>query len=132
MRRFLLGMLSGALLGMPLGVTMGWFLKDPVAELSAQDHEHPLYQGRSAASWLRQLEDRDAISRLEAVQALEKIGPGAEGVLPALSGLLKDSDATVRVAAAGALRRLGPAARPVLPALLAALADDNQFVRANV
>src|SRR5262249_50737258 len=132
MRKFLLGALSGAIFGIPVGASLEWSLNRRFPESFADDQAEVIYQGRSTGSWLRQLEDRDPVYRLEAVQAFEKIGPRAEGVVTALGGLLKDLDPLVRVGAAGALRRLGPEARPALPLLLVAVEDENQFVRANV
>src|SRR5438132_4358963 len=131
MRKFLVVALSGASAGLVLGLWVGSVATRSLPGPEGDGPSRTQYQGRETGFWLRQLKDSDPIYRQEAIQALEKIGPGESSVVPALAGMLKDRVALVRVGAANALRAIGPEARPILPSLLAALSDDNQFVRAN-
>ena len=115
----------------PSGASVEWYLNRPFPEFSVDDEEQPMYQSRSAGFWLRQLDDHDPMYRVEAVQALEKIGSRMEGVVAALGGMLKDSDPLGASVPRGHSVGSAPKLWPALPALLAALEDGNQFVRAN-
>jgi len=67
------------------------------------------YLGRPVSSWVEQLESSwDVGQRLAAVSILKEIGPGAEGVTPALIDALGDRNPTVREAASSTLRWFGP------------------------
>ena len=56
----------------------------------------PLYKGRPASSWIKQLQDKEPSFRLEAVNALGEIGPEAKSALPALVNLYQDPKQTAR------------------------------------
>lgn len=66
----------------------------------------------------------DVDTRSEAVRAVEKWGPAAVALVPALAASLRDDDSAVVWAAAHQLGLLGPAAVAALPALRAASASD--------
>jgi len=66
------------------------------------------YLGRPVISWVEQLESSwDDSQRMAAVSVLMEIGPGAEGVTPALINALGDRNPTVRQAAANTLQWFG-------------------------
>jgi hypothetical protein len=128
MRNFLLGLLSGTFPGVALAILLE---SSPSLEQAITSGE-AFYQGRPTSSWLWQIQDQSPMFRLEAVQALEKLGPQEPSVVPKLGEMLKDTNSLVRLGVSGALRRLGACARPALPALLAGLDDVDQYVRCNV
>jgi len=69
------------------------------------------FLGRPASSWIEQLADSwDASQRMAAVSVLMEMGPGVEGVTPALISALGDRDPSVREAATLSLQRFGPQA----------------------
>jgi HEAT repeat protein len=70
-----------------------------------------------------------SLARMEAVEALGKIGPRAALVVPAIANALRDEDLSVRRSAAKALGQIGAGARPAIPALTTALADPEKDVR---
>ena len=85
----------------------------------------------------RALRDRDLELRLAAAKSLWNITRKAEGVVPALVGLLErkgtpqDDDARRRFlqTVIEALRRIGPPARAAVPALTRKSRDQNRLVR---
>ncbi len=70
--------------------------------------------------------------RVEAVDAIAAIGPGARPAVPDLVALLRQDEPRLRQSAAAALAAIGPAAHSAIPALISALGDDRPFVRASV
>ena len=67
---------------------------------------------------IRHLSDPDAKVRLNAIQALRRIGPAASAAVPALVEVLKSSkDVHKKVDACKALGEIGPAASAAVPAL---------------
>lgn len=88
--------------------------------------------GRPAIpSLIESLADPQAPTRIEAAQALARIGPPAADAVPALTTALADGDPDVRLAAARALGQIGPAAAPAIPALLETLRKANEEQRRN-
>ncbi len=79
--------------------------------------------------WLEALKQPEPEARIEALQAIEKLGPQAEEAVPALVDTLGHGEANVRAAAAEALGAIGPAAEPAIPALIKALADPGYVWR---
>lgn len=77
--------------------------QDKAKDDDAKGKEEARYKGKPTSFWVKQLSDKDASFRLEAVKALKEIGPDEEGVVPALAKTLKDKDATVRDSALEAL-----------------------------
>lgn len=76
------------------------------------------------------LEDKDAQTRFEAIECLEKIGPSQDAV-KGIAKRLKDEEARVRSRAAIALANFGKSAAPATKALIAALKDSETDVRKN-
>jgi HEAT repeat protein len=62
---------------------------------------------------------------------LERLGPRAEGVIPALFQALRNDVPWVRSQAIRALGRFGEAANPTLPALRRAMEDSDTMVRVD-
>src|SRR5262249_37742090 len=80
-----LALLSAFVVGAVLGATVGssfWF---PAKEPATEVKEGAVYQGKPASSWIAQLQDNDPFARLEAVQALEHIGPKEKAVVSSLA-----------------------------------------------
>jgi HEAT repeat protein len=67
--------------------------------------------------------------RIEALQALARMGAEARPVHETLVSLLKDQDEHVRWLAAKVLGKIGPPAAAAMPALIAALKDEDDEVR---
>jgi RNA polymerase sigma factor (sigma-70 family) len=86
--------------------------------------------GRKAKSAAPQLleavKHTDAQVRVDAADALVRVGADPEKVVAALTGLLKDDpEREVRRSAAGALGKMGPAAASAVPSLRKALRGDG-------
>ncbi len=78
---------------------------------------------------LERLRGGDAKTRLDAVYAIEKIGPPAQAAVPELVRLLSSSDWLTRTGAVRALGAIGPAAKEALPALAALAKEKDEEVR---
>src|SRR2546421_679467 len=63
-------------------------------------------------------------SRLRALEALGRIGPGAKAAVPALLRALEDRAPQYRVLAARALGGIGPADERVVPVLVRLFAEE--------
>jgi HEAT repeat protein len=92
----------------------------------------PRYQGRSARSWVKALDNPEPQARYRAIFALGAMGPeGGEGV-PALAQILVDDpDGEARHQAAFALSKMAPASGAAVSALAQALSDEEPYVRVN-
>src|SRR5262249_20826639 len=75
------------------------------------------------------LKDPEGAIRLQAAQALVRVGPKGKEAVPGLSTVLRDTDPRIREAAASALAGIGPDARAAFPALVVASQDTNAQVR---
>ena len=75
------------------------------------------------------LQDRYYVTRTAAAQALGRMGPELEPVLPLLLATLEEPRSGLRDVAADALGALGGRARSAIPALHTAMASRNRFVR---
>lgn len=93
----------------------------------AEREPEPEFEGRPAAEWIADLEDRSPETRRKAVAALSELGE-SEQARAALVTALGDADPQVASAALEALRRAG---LEVLPMLTQALASENAQTRAN-
>jgi HEAT repeat protein len=83
--------------------------------------------GKSIGEWSKALEGKDALPRVQAINALVQAGPEARRAVPALIGVFRDKDSTfLHPLAAVALSRIGTDA--VTP-LQKALKDENFAVR---
>src|SRR5262249_30913902 len=91
------------------------------AAASAHEKKEPEYNRVPLSKWVERLKSPDAKKRVEAAQAIEKIGPAAKDAVPALIQTLKDNDPDVREGAARALGEIGPGAKDAVPALVDAL-----------
>jgi HEAT repeat protein len=74
--------------------------------------------------------DRSAYVSICAAEALWRVSPDAEQVVPALASRLRDPE--VRDVAAQALYRIGPKAKGAVPALLTAAKDKDRLFRESV
>lgn len=129
MPRIILAVLSGVVIGLAFGLSAGsWsVLASPLSGEEAK--EESLYGGQPTSFWIKQLQDRDASMRQQAMRALAELGPRQKGAVQALAEMLKDRNEGVRFGAALNLGRMGPEAASVVPLLIAALRDQDQFVR---
>jgi hypothetical protein len=95
---------------------------------SSRPQPPPVFKGKTAEEWGRQLNGTDAKDRFAAAEILANIGPSALPALEALIVALKDPNRDVRHNAAIALGHLGPKAAPAVPALIEALKDKDFVV----
>ena len=102
-------------------------LSFPIAGIGAQEtsDEKPI------ADWLETLKQPESEARLEALRAIQELGPEAEEAVPALVDTLGDGDVEIRAAAAEALGAIGPGAKAGIPALIEALTDRGVVIRAE-
>jgi HEAT repeat protein len=73
----------------------------------------------------------DSHVRVQAIQALGKMGPAAEQAVPILIAAYESEDVSVRLATGVSLGRLGPSAKEAAPALVQGLEDENGHVRVH-
>src|SRR5947209_20270287 len=90
--RIMLPLLSGLAVGLALGLTAGSSSMLASTDSLEKTEEKPLYQGRPASFWIRQLDDRDPSFRRQAMWALAHLGPGPEGAVGALAEMLTDKN----------------------------------------
>jgi HEAT repeat protein len=84
-------------------------------------------EGKSISAWIKALEGKEALPRVQAINALSQAGPEARRAVPALIGIFRDKDATfLHPLAAVALSRVGADAVTLLEK---ALKDDTYAVR---
>lgn len=88
-------------------------------------------RSRTVAQWTQSLNSPAQNDRLEAVWALQWLGPRTEGVIPALIQALGNDVPWVRSEAIRALGRFGEAANATLPALRKAMEDSDTMVRVD-
>lgn len=86
-------------------------------------------RGVTLTDTIERLRSGDAKARLDAVYAIEKIGPPAQAAVPDLVRLLSSSDWLTRTGTIRALGRIGPGAKQALPALAALKQDKDEEVR---
>ena len=95
-------------------------------QVKTAKEDGPLYKGRPAISWIKQLQDKDVSFRLEAVKALAALATDDKLVLPDLISVLKDMDSQVRAAGEKALDALSLAGDlPLLARVLETEQDKN-------
>jgi HEAT repeat protein/S1-C subfamily serine protease len=85
---------------------------------------------RKRQGLLLALQDKDALTRAEALLNLGNMGAGARHTLPLLIPMLKDPDSQVRSSARGALEKIGPPAADQVALLVECLKDPCPQVRA--
>src|SRR5438309_7543988 len=71
----------------------------------------PVYMGRSASAWRRDLKHKDSMARCHAVAAFAMIRPPVKAVIPDLIESLRDDSHYVRHQAALTLSSMGPDAK---------------------
>lgn len=76
---------------------------------------------------VKDLKDKEAKVRAEAVRRLTALGEAAKPAVPALVKLLKDKDEYTHGRAMHALGRIGPAARAALPALTKLFTQQGEY-----
>jgi len=79
--------------------------------------------------YLPKLEDQDTQVRLDAVSALEALGPVAKPAVPSLIAIMNDPDTVVRDRVVRALGAIGIPTDTVMPGLIRALHDPEWTVR---
>jgi HEAT repeat protein len=79
--------------------------------------------------YLPKLQDQDAQIKLDAVSALEALGPIAKPAVPSLIGIMNDPDSVVRDRVVRALGAIGIPADTVMRGLIEALRDPEWTVR---
>jgi HEAT repeat protein len=87
----------------------------------------PVVSGKTVSAWIKELEGKAVLGRVQAINALIQAGPEARKAVPALIGLFRDRDSTfLHPLAAVALARIGPDAVPQLGKMLA---DEAETIR---
>jgi RNA polymerase sigma factor (sigma-70 family) len=110
-------------------------VKDRAAALEARlaafgaETQPVLYRGKPPSFWLKQLHDRDAAFRTEAVRVLGGIARDDRTMIPVLIEALQDRDSGIRMEAVCALREVGPPAQTAIPALLEAMNQDYSLTQ---
>jgi HEAT repeat protein len=89
----------------------------------------PVYMGRSASAWRRDLKHKDSMARCHAVAAFAVIRPPVKAVIPDLIACLRDDSHYVRHEAALTLSTMGPDAKAAVPSLLELAKDRHPKVR---
>jgi hypothetical protein len=84
------------------------------------------------STYLERLRAGSGMARLDALDAIEKIGPPAAAAVPDLVKVLTSPEWTERAAAARALGSIGPAARDAVSSLEKLRGDSEETVRAAV
>ena len=92
----------------------------PAAWATAQD---------AVSKWTAQLQNPNETARIQAIDALGRLGPAAKGAVKDLAAPLNDKSANVRAHAAHDLQTLGPIAADAAEALAKAAADPDPHVR---
>src|SRR3954470_20544750 len=97
-----------------LGLIVVLALTAGAAQAQKKDRE-PTVNGKTVAAWVKVLEGKEALPRLQAINSLSQAGPEARKAAPVLLGVFRDKDATfLHPLAAVALARIGPDALPQL------------------
>src|SRR5262249_17444913 len=91
----------------PVGTTVPEFRKIETKRLAGTD-DQPKKDDRSVPKRIEGLENKDAVMRKQAAEALERVGAGATKAVPALVLALKDKEEGVREAALAALLAIDP------------------------
>ncbi|MGH9369253.1 MAG: HEAT repeat domain-containing protein [Thermoanaerobaculia bacterium] len=89
-----------------------------------------VYKGVPLSFQIEQLRASSAKARLDALYAIEQMGPPAAAAVPDLVKALSSPEWTERAGAARALGAIGPAAKAALPGLEALRRDGEESVRA--
>jgi HEAT repeat protein len=106
-----------------LGLIVVLGLAAGAAQAQKKDRE-PTVNGKTVAAWVKVLERKEGLPRLQAINSLSQAGPEARKAAPALVAVFRDKDATfLHPLAAVALARIGPDALPELQKGLADKAD---------
>jgi len=87
------------------------------------------YRGVPLSAYVKQLKGKDVKAQLDAIYAIQGMGPVAAAAVPDLVPFLSAQDWFVRTAAMKALSEIGPASAPAAPRLAEALSDQNADVR---
>src|SRR5262249_32588822 len=107
------------------------FLTGPIGGASAKADEEPVYRGKPLSQWIKALQDKDPLAKLEALNVLGQAASPAKAAVPALIGGFRDRAApflSLHPWAAVALARIGP---PAVPALTEALKDPVPLGRSG-
>lgn len=89
--------------------------------------KEPVFKGRTAAQWAKELESKQPAARMDALYAIGRLAPAGQPLLPLAIGAIKDPDWPVRSAAAKCLGAYGPLAREALQPLTELLRDNSSF-----
>src|SRR5262245_41277459 len=103
--RIMLPLLSGLAVGLALGLSAGSSSMLASPDGVERTKPEPLYHGRPAGFWIKQLEDRDPSFRRQAMWALAHLDPGHAEAVRAVAEMLQDKNEGVRAAAALYLAR---------------------------
>lgn len=87
------------------------------------------YKGVPLSGYIRQLKGKDTKAQLDAIYAIQQMGPVAAAAVPELMPFLSANDWFVKTAAMKALGEMGPASGPAAARLAGALSDSNADVR---
>src|SRR5439155_626336 len=102
----------------------------PVAKPHGANAPRSGKQEKTAADWIPVLKDTDAARRIQAAEALGKIG--AKEAVPALVAILSDDRSYVRRSAVEALGQIGPRAKDAISVLIPKSHDPSTEVRREV
>ena len=109
-------------------VLLGLVLIEPL--LAQKSKREVVVEGKAISGWIKELQGKELLPRVRAINALMQAGPEARSASTALLALLGDQEATLlHPLAIVALTRIGPEA---LPALQHGLTSDNGGIRSGV
>lgn len=89
----------------------------------------PVFMGRPASLWRKELKSPDSMARCHAVAAFAVMRPPVKAVIPDLVECLRDDAVCVRHEAAVALSTMGADAKAAVPTLLELTKDAHPMVR---
>jgi len=100
-----------------------------VAALLVWGCTRPEASSEAASPWIEQLRHEDMAARLEAMEALGRMGPKAHDAVSGLANMLLDENARVGDTAYDALCNIDPGHQVMVPRLVRAMKDPNWQVR---
>ena len=88
-----------------------------------------MYKKKFESDWIKELDQKEATNRVQALKALGNIQPSSEKIVNSVIKAAEDKDTSVRIAAITALGEVGTENKKIWPTLEKALSDPEFEVR---